>query len=1056
MNFEQRALRARQSGDAVRAAVLLIEGLKRHPGEQTALALLCEIYIDDIDSSGLEYELSRVLVAQPDAEAYFAQVLDALRERQKMTMGRELIRAAGAEGLKVTWPPPRVVLPPEPEPEPEALAEPEPPGAPASTLEPADAGAAPDVTEHEKLTPLDDDELPASATHPREESFADFARLSPEAPARETDPSAATITANRPRTPDKAKPQPRRRKNVFVLIVLLLCVGGGALLWWKAAPPSLGVGALDSAIEMSDPALKASSTAIFGEAGANSKDERVSERRAFVAAVYAADWGEASAAVSTRETAWGLATSATSWALRGEFEKALSESARLERQYPGALPTHWARGFVAESRGQFAEALSHYLAGQAQYPKFAPFLSAQLRIALRQARPAQAQKLQDALGALSPDNPYNHLEIKLPTLSDFEGGTSEDAEETKSGVLPVARPQFVLAMQHLEQALNATRKGDWPGAREAAEASLKADAELGPALLVAAILRAGDLDISRADAAWARLAKTPGLSEDYRWFLQIAAPRSFSAAGRPDLGYKYAVQLKALGKVDPRELTEFNKALAPSKVGKKKAEGARSVAPKVTGLPESVMPLLSVENQLQDQPLAAEAILARAEVLTQLGLTRAAAESLELLDGVPDAQEKRAQMRVSIAIRDGELRQARALAASIKYSPLGDGARAQVAYYSGNYEDAIVLAGRALEHTQSVDISRALVLSHLSLGHGRLAGSLLTATPVAPLQRGAFRALTMRVERGGLANNVETHRADDAIFEGFLAVEPTSVERLVDLANHAFWRKDFKQARGLAEQALRLADSDPAAHWVMGLVEHISSQESAADRHFRAAWRRDPSDPLLLIEMGRIYLGMGKAKSAQGAFYRALLRDRRSTVALNGLGSAYLEFSRRTGVRDLSRILEGYQGESQYLAQSVETLRWLAILSGARDGKEAGHEYLQQAVALIGESADLLIELAQFHAARGETEEARKLFARVLEKDSTRADARIGLARMALKAGDKTKAAAQLRRYLRFAPAGEDAEWARETLERLQGEGGEKGDEHGTPSPATDDPPAPE
>lgn len=1055
MNFEQRALKARQRGAYIRAAVLLIEGLKRHPDEQDALALLCEIYVEDIDSSGLEFDLTRILVAQGDPEAYFAEILERLRARRKEDMGRELIRLAADEGLHVTWPPPRANPNPTAAQQTSssdmvsdaagidvsaaAAAQPQPEEAPGEKSTRIEAKDAEDIA----LGPARvEPELPAPAPQTRQANSPEDQPGTLLEAARNNPPDSATPQVAPPSmTPIKPRTKGRVRRTLFIALVGLAITGGG-LWWWNSAAPSRSPGALDSAIETSDPALESSRIEIFGGAPTGSEATEFAERRAFIAAVYAAEWGKKSAASTTQQTAWGLASAATSRALRGEFEQALSAAARLERQYPGALASDWAQGFVAESRGQFGDATAHYLAGQARHPDFAPFLSAQLRIALRQAQSQKAAKLKGALEALSPKNPYLHLDVEVPTLEDLDPTSKEERAGATTGVLPVERPRFVRAIQHLRRAVAATQDQDWQRARTESEASLSADPQLGPALFVAGVLRAGDFEVARSDDAWMRLAQIPGLSTRYRWMIQVGAPRTLSAAGRPDLGYKYIVRVKALGKIDPRELSDLEKAFGAWRGDAKietsdRPDTSEKGAPEgrlpPEGLPESVVPLLSVEEKLKDTPLAEQAILARAEVLNLLGLTRAADETLSLLDGVSEVGAARASLRTRIAIRRGDLRRARAAAHGLKDSSQGDGTRAEIAYYSGEYKQATKLATRALKKFESVDVLRALVLSQLALGRGRLALSSLNAARVAPLQRSAYRALKMRVERPDTTGDPD----DKTTFKILLNLNPTSVARLVDLANQAFAQRDFELARALAERALTLADADPAAHWIMGLIEHISSHNSAADRHFRAAWRKDPSDPLLLVEIGRIYLSMEKPRLAQRAFYRALLRDRSSTTAIRGLGRAYQAYSPRTGMRDLSRILSGYDGASHYLAQSVETLRALAILSGARDGKEAGIEYLRRAVLLIGESADLLLEIARYHAARGDTEKARELFGRVLQKDSTRAEARIGLARMAIKTGDGASAVSQLRRYLRFVPDGEQSEWARNTLARLERAGEE-------------------
>ncbi len=106
MNFEQRARKARQRGQSVRAAVLLIEGLKRHLTNDSALGFLVQIYVEDLTSPGLGYDLAGILLSQPDAQSCFEELLWQLHERGKDSMGREIVRAAAEDGVELIWPPP--------------------------------------------------------------------------------------------------------------------------------------------------------------------------------------------------------------------------------------------------------------------------------------------------------------------------------------------------------------------------------------------------------------------------------------------------------------------------------------------------------------------------------------------------------------------------------------------------------------------------------------------------------------------------------------------------------------------------------------------------------------------------------------------------------------------------------------------------------------------------------------------------------------------------------------------------------------------------------------
>jgi hypothetical protein len=78
MSFFDRAKNLYNRGEAVRAAVLLAEGLKRNPGEADALEWLLDLYVRELPTSGIESELIQILANQPNGRVLYEVVENAL------------------------------------------------------------------------------------------------------------------------------------------------------------------------------------------------------------------------------------------------------------------------------------------------------------------------------------------------------------------------------------------------------------------------------------------------------------------------------------------------------------------------------------------------------------------------------------------------------------------------------------------------------------------------------------------------------------------------------------------------------------------------------------------------------------------------------------------------------------------------------------------------------------------------------------------------------------------------------------------------------------------
>ncbi|TVR03136.1 MAG: hypothetical protein EA398_06380 [Deltaproteobacteria bacterium] len=108
MSFLDRAKSMHERGDTARAAVVLAEGLKREPGEVEALEWLLHLYVEEIENTGIEREILRILELQTNGLELYALVVAELEAFGADDKLDALERVRSRDGLL-----------PEPEPEPD-------------------------------------------------------------------------------------------------------------------------------------------------------------------------------------------------------------------------------------------------------------------------------------------------------------------------------------------------------------------------------------------------------------------------------------------------------------------------------------------------------------------------------------------------------------------------------------------------------------------------------------------------------------------------------------------------------------------------------------------------------------------------------------------------------------------------------------------------------------------------------------------------------------------------------------------------------------------------
>ena len=92
MPFTVRAEALLKRGEAVRAAVVLSEGIKRNPSNKEALHCFLQIYVEELEQTGLEQSLVQVLDTQPNGDELFSLVCSELKERQQFSRLKFLCR----------------------------------------------------------------------------------------------------------------------------------------------------------------------------------------------------------------------------------------------------------------------------------------------------------------------------------------------------------------------------------------------------------------------------------------------------------------------------------------------------------------------------------------------------------------------------------------------------------------------------------------------------------------------------------------------------------------------------------------------------------------------------------------------------------------------------------------------------------------------------------------------------------------------------------------------------------------------------------------------------
>jgi Tfp pilus assembly protein PilF len=1009
MDFERRATKAYERGDAVRAVVSLAEGLKRRPDCRDAAEALVEYYVEGLDSPGLERDVVSGLVETPDAQTHLQAIYSQLIVAGRGKMARAFERAAADEGFDLVRQSARDSRGSQ-------NREVETP----SQQGDGEDGAAPEENGAGKV---------AGAPGGSESSAASEARAG--AAGRESDGESSDVStkvrsveARGPRGPVEQEPGEESRvdyRRVLSGVAAVLALVGLGYIAWQQWQPLQAGRVLDRQLRELDPnaSTRLEETEAW-ERSSGLSEERRRERRQFAEATRALERGDTYEVDETPGTAWGWSAAAMAALSDDLVERAVRIATRLRRTQPkGNLPRIWTNARVAEFRGRAGRAARLYRDGQARFPEFVPLLTGALRIAFVQMDRRAVDKLVGRLEGASSGHPYAVLaEIPFPTAEAI-------AEPTERQTSADPGSAFLELVHDYETALGRLTAGDYESAIGRASRLLARQMHFGPALWVRAVAATAVFDVEAADADFERLVELPGLSVPYRRRLRAVAPKVLTHAGRPDLGARYVTPKGGSIRQRPR-----------SRVGDEEGDSEpvnTTIVLRTSHWELDAQTGGGTVDQSEGRAVVERRIrLARLRVLLELGHVDRARRLLQQLSERGDAGSSRRvdMLRAEVDVRRGRRPAGTAEWARESASPED---RMVQAYYEGDFEKAIEVGDALLEEASSLQVMRYVASSYAATDRGRRALQVIDGYEGSPLEAPAVQRLRTRIVSRLWTRSAPSGRARERLLE----LEPTATRAIVDLAATMLWRHQTERASELSSEGLERSPDYPEVNWVRGVLLRLKGEDDAAERFVERSWRAGGAGERLSMELGYVNLALGHPERARDLFYTALMASPGSVEAIRGLGRSYDRFSDREGMWNFERIYENYQQDSSRRLQAAEVQRWLGVFDGVRGGEPDGKVHIERAVEKVGRRATLMLELARYHLAREEFGEAKGLLLDALQKDSTLADAHLGLAKVADADNNTEAVRTHLRQYLELDSGGPHAEWARERLDAVTPSGEE-------------------
>ncbi len=984
MSFYNRAQKAYDRGDIVRAVVMLIEGLKRSPDHAEALDMLLRLYGIEVDGMGLEPDVIKILELQPDANDLLSVLVDNARGCGHDRVADALLELGGARGLAY------VPESEDDEPdEPEGQDEPDEVGqSPGES--PADPQEEPAVDEPADVAPeTEDSPIPeellsdiddlGERSVPEDDELPAESEDAPETKKRGQDEPKKPRRKRRTSTPPEDRL--RLRKRYFFIITVVALIAISLFVGYREVQRVSAEASVESALASSAPHRIGEVEDKLGAVGRSwATEEGVHDRIAFVRAYASWTTGKESDITPLGDSPWATGALAIAAAQRGDLEEALEMTTRAERADAAAVPSLMARAIIEETRNRWSASDRAWANVVERDPDVLAGYEGRARNAWRRL---DERQLQNALGALErrdESHPYLVLSKLESPLGVVDAGLTVDTSS-----------RFLQSLELFRRVRIAYARGDDEAGIDAANELSLSESD-GVAALQHGVALAHGYQAEEASKAFQRAALTEGMTREFRLRLQSQAVESLAGIGRPDLSEPFETVLT--GKT-PREKIELR-------------------------IPALRKPAI---DSVRESPWAVRAVFAHIGAVAQRGDYEQAIELYEFVEGREVDPERARWEAALLRLEIGSNTRASGLSAE------GEAVwSAASSYLDGQFETVNATTTLPTEGALGERARRYQILSLIASRRVAVALQLMEE------ERGNVSAASDGLRIRAYARQARENLRFERLYQRMKAAKPVGVQRRADLAAAAFWQGKVDEAEEFSAGVIESQEGHREANWIMGLILRQRGKFDEANKYLRRSGRDWDDTAGLLVELGHVSLALENWDEARKNFYKAFLKNRENIEAIRGLGAAYAAVRSEIAVRDLARIEAGLPNTQRFAPVRGEVLRWLAVVNGVREGNEPALSYLKASMKQVGRRPDLLVEEARYHEAREERKEARKLYAAALQGNTTLASAHLGLARTALLDGDESVARDHLERYLEVEPRGGGADWARKRLASLNEE----------------------
>jgi len=292
---------------------------------------------------------------------------------------------------------------------------------------------------------------------------------------------------------------------------------------------------------------------------------------------------------------------------------------------------------------------------------------------------------------------------------------------------------------------------------------------------------------------------------------------------------------------------------------------------------------------------------------------------------------------------------------------------------------------------------------------------------------GAIRHLTRAIELGdrdgrsyGLLGycylNKENSLAAEAAYRTAVLQQPESRDWQLGLARALLSQEKYEEAAALFSAFLEKHSEDASA-WKLQANAYLGLEKPmAAAVNLEAVRMLGGADTSSLVLLGDIYMNQGIVDLAKEAYLEVIQGDERGVQFRTAYRAAELLFRSQAYAQstDLIASIDRRYGKDLESEQQLELMTLKAKLARAQGRKQEAASLLEQIVQRDGTRGDALLELARHHRDQGNDQKALLLLSRAQNLEAFEYEALVEQAQFRVASKEYGEAANLLRQALRI------------------------------------------